>query len=168
MSKKKARIGFIGAGWWASSNHMPILSKRSDVELTAVCRLGEEKLHRVKGAFGFQYATQDYRSLLDDVELDGVIVASPHTLHYEHARAALERGVNVMCEKPMCTRADDARELVRLAQKQSLHLVVPYGWNYKHFVQEAKRRLDSGAVGTIEYLTSHMASPIRGLSLIHI
>ena len=68
-----------------------------------------------------------------------------------------------MCEKPMCTRADDARKLVRLAQENSLHLVVPYGWNYKYFVQEAKRRLDSGAVGQIEYVVSHMASPIRDL-----
>ena len=69
MNPKKARIGFIGAGWWACSNHMPVLAKRPDVELTAVCRLGEEKLNIVKEAFGFRYATQDYRRLLEDVEL---------------------------------------------------------------------------------------------------
>ena len=155
----KARIGFIGAGWWATSNHMPLLARRTDVELTAVCRLGEEELNRVKDAFGFRYATEDYRRLLEDVELDGVVVASPHTLHYQHARVALERGLHVMCEKPMCTRVKEAQELVRIARERGLHLLVPYGWHYKEFVQEAKRRLESGAVGTIQYVLSHMASP---------
>ena len=88
---------------------------------------------------------------------------SPHTLHYEHARLALERGLHVLCEKPMCTRGDHARELVRLARAKDRHLLVPYGWHYKPFVQQAKRWLDAGAVGTIQYVLCHMASPIRDL-----
>jgi predicted dehydrogenase len=163
MAERKARIGFIGAGWWATSNHMPIMAARKDVEMVAVCRLGKKELDRVKEAFDFEYATEDYGRLLDEVELDGVVVASPHTLHYEHARAALERGLHVMVEKPMCTRASEARELVRLAREKNLHLLVPYGWHYKAFVQEARRQLESGAVGRIEHVLSHMASPIREL-----
>ena len=163
MTTKKARIGFIGAGWWATANHMTELAKRPDVELTAVCRLGKAELDTVKDAFGFEYATEGYRRLLADVDLDGVVVASPHTLHYQHARAALEQGLHVMCEKPMCTRGSEARELVRIAEEKSLHLLVPYGYHYKELVQEAKRRLDSGAVGTIQYVLSHMASPIKVL-----
>lgn len=158
-----ARIGVIGAGWWATANHIPILKSRSDVELRAVCRLGPDELQQVKQQFGFSYATEDYRALLNEVELDGVIVASPHTLHYEHARAALERGLHVMCEKPMCTRAADARDLVRLAAERHRHLLVPYGWHYRPFVQEAKRRLDAGLLGRIESVVCHMASPIRSL-----
>ena len=161
MTTQKARIGFIGAGWWATANHMAELAKRPDVDLTAVCRLGKAELNKVKDAFGFEYATEDYRRLLTDVELDGVVVASPHTLHYQHARAALEQGLHVMCEKPMCTKGSEARELVRIAKEKGLHLLVPYGWNYKAPVQEAKARLDSGAVGTIQYVLSHMASPIK-------
>ncbi len=44
MADRKARVGFIGAGWWATSNHMPILAARDDVELVAVCRLGKLEL----------------------------------------------------------------------------------------------------------------------------
>jgi predicted dehydrogenase len=159
----KLRLGFIGAGWWATSNHMPLLAGRGDVELTAVCRLGRDELRRVQERFGFRYATEDYRALLRDCELDAVIVSSPHTLHYEHARAALGRGLHVLCEKPMATRADHARELVRLAREKHLHLLVPYGWHYKPFIQEAKRLMASPGVGRIEYVLCHMASPIRGL-----
>jgi predicted dehydrogenase len=159
----KARIGFIGAGWWATANHMPLLRDRKDVELTAVCRLGADELRRVQEHFGFRHAFEDYRQMLDSVELDGVFVVSPHTLHYEHARAALERGLHVTCEKPMCVTASHARELVRLAEERGLHLLVPYGWHYKPFILEAKRLLDSGLVGRVEYVLCHMASPIRKL-----
>ena len=150
----KARIGFIGTGWWATANHLPVLRKRADeagdVELSAVCRLGTDELREVQEAF-------------DEVELDGVVVSTPHTLHYEHARAALERGLHVMVEKPMCTKSADAKELVRLADEKGLHLVVPYGWHHKPYIQEAKRQLDAGVVGKIESVLCHMASPIRGL-----
>jgi predicted dehydrogenase len=159
----KARIGFIGAGWWATANHMPLLAERGDVELTAVCRLGRTELVQVQERFGFRHAYEDYQAMLEEVELDGVVVVSPHTLHYEHARAALERGLHVLCEKPMTTRAEHARELVRLADERGLHLMVAYGWHHKPLVREAKRLLDEGAVGPIEFVMCHMASPIRGL-----
>ncbi len=160
---RKAKIGFIGAGWWATANHMPALAARDDVELTAVCRLGADELQMVKERFGFEYATEDYRQLLEIDDLDGVVVASPHTLHFEHASAALERGLHVMCEKPLTTTAADARRLVELAAERGLQIVVPYGWHYKPYLQEAKRRLEDGAVGKIEFLMCHMASPVRGL-----
>lgn len=163
MPRDQARIGFIGAGWWATANHMPLLAQRPDVELAAVCRLGADELAQVRDRFGFRHAYEDYEAMLREVELDAVFVVSPHTLHFPHARAALERGLHVLCEKPMCVRAEEARELVRLAEQRGLHLLVPYGWHYKPFIQEAKRRLDAGAVGEIQYVLCHMASPIRRL-----
>src|SRR5262245_17836669 len=163
MTMRRARLGFIGAGWWATANHMPVLAKREDVELTAVCRLGKDELRQVRETFGFKFATEDAGELIGYAGLDAIVVSSPHTRHYEHARLALQRGLHVMCEKPMCTRGDQARELVRLAQAKNVHLLVPYGWHYRPFVQEAKRWMDSGAVGTVQYVLCHMASPIRDL-----
>ena len=162
-SDGKARIGFIGAGWWATSNHMPVLAARDDVELAGVCRLGRQELKQIQDRFGFPCATEDYRELLGQCELDGVVVASPHTLHFEHASAALDKGLHVMCEKPITTRGADARRLVETAGRNGLHLLVPYGWHYKSFVQRAKALLDEGAVGEIEFVLCHMASPIRPL-----
>jgi predicted dehydrogenase len=144
---------------------MPILAVRPDVQLAGVCRLGRAELEQVRHQFRFDFATENYRELLADCELDGVVVSSPHSLHYEHARAALEAGLHVMVEKPMCTRAFEARELVRIARERGLHLLVPYGWHYKPFVQEAKRRCDLGALGRVEFAMCHMASPIRRLLL---
>ena len=110
--RHKARIGVIGAGWWAVQNHLPVLARRSDVELVGVCRLGAAELEQVRSEFGIPYATEDYQELLRKcAPLDGVVVGSPHAVHYEHARAALESGAHVMVEKPLTTSATDARVL---------------------------------------------------------
>ncbi len=103
----KVRLGFIGAGWWATVNHMPLLAERDDVELAAVCSLGEDRLRQVQERFVFPFATEDYRELLT-LDLDGVVVASPHDRHYEHAHAALTHGRHVMCEKPMTLHPKEA------------------------------------------------------------
>jgi predicted dehydrogenase len=96
-------------------------------------------------------------------ELDGVVVTSPHHLHYEHARAALLSGRHVMVEKPMTLEADQAWDLVRLAKERNLHLIIPYGWHYKPFVRQAKQLMEEGVVGNIEYVLCHMASPTKEL-----
>jgi predicted dehydrogenase len=160
---RKARLGFLGAGWWATANHIPILAARDDVELAGVCRLGKTELQVVKERFHFPFATEDAAALVNLPDLDGVVVSSPHTLHYQHARLAVERGLHVLCEKPMCTRGEDARDLVDLAKRKGVHLLVPYGWHYKPFVQQAKLWLDAGGVGQVQYVLCHMASPIRDL-----
>lgn len=159
----KSKIGLIGAGWWATANHLPVLVERDDIELASVCRLGSDELQQVKDKFGFTVATEDYEELLDTPGLKGVVVASPHTLHYEHALAALKHGLHVLCEKPLTTKASEARELVEEAERQGVELMVPYGWHYGKFIQEAKKRMDEGAVGEIEFVMCHMASPIRAL-----
>jgi len=159
---KKVRIGFIGAGWWATTNHMPLLAKRDDVEFVGVCSLGRELLATVKEKFNFPLATEDLHELLEQ-DLDGVVVTTPHHLHHQHALAALERGCHVMVEKPMTLHAAEAWQLVDAANARNLHLLVPYGWHYKPFVQEAKQLLDAGAVGRIGHVLCHMASPTLSL-----
>jgi predicted dehydrogenase len=163
MAPRKVRLGFLGAGWWATANHMPVLAQRDDVEFVGVSRLGTRELARVKEAFGFRFATEDAQALVDYPDLDAVIVTSPHTLHYCHAKMALERGLHVLCEKPMCTSGSQACELVRLARQKNVHLLIPYGWHYKPFVQTAKRWLDEKCVGVIQFVMCHMASPLRDL-----
>ncbi len=160
---QRIKLGFIGAGWWATSNHIPILQNRQDVEFSAVCRKGTQELEKVAKHFGFEYSTENYLEMLEQCDLNGVIISSPHSLHYEHAKAALNRGMHVMCEKPMTLNAKEANELVDIANKQGLHLLVPYGWHYKNFVKEAKKKLSEKCVGEIYYVLVHMASPALDL-----
>ncbi len=102
---KKARIGVIGAGWWAAANHLPALKANPDCEVVAVNRLGAKELAEMQQAFDVPHGFEDYRAMLDEVPMDGVVIASPHVLHYEHASAALAKGCHVVVEKPLTTNA---------------------------------------------------------------
>lgn len=162
FGKHRARIGFIGAGWWATTNHMPILKTRPDVELVVVCGLDQKVLARCQHDFGFQYTTTDYLELLQ-YDLDAVVVATPHSMHMKHTLAALEAGCHVMVEKPLATRARDARAVVDLANRNKRHLLVPYGWHYRPLGQKAKALMAQIPIGKIEFVLCHMASPIKNL-----
>ena len=82
-------MGIIGAGHWAVENHIPVLKSFPDVEVVAVCRPGQEQVQRVQRSFDIPFGTEDYRELLALKNLDGVVVSSPHHLHYEHTAAAI-------------------------------------------------------------------------------
>ena len=92
------RLAVIGAGAWAVSSHLPNFAAH-DVEFVAVCRTGAEALENVRTSFGFRVASEDYRDVLAQ-QPDVVLVSSPAGLHYEHAKAALQAGAHVLCEKP--------------------------------------------------------------------
>ena len=156
-----ARIGVVGAGWWVTENHLPLLKDRTDVEFAGVCRRNPEELQRAKERFGFEFATADYQEMLEKVSLDGVIVGSPHNVHHEHTKAALEKGLHVLVEKPLAIKAGDARELVRLAGQKGCQILIPYGWNFRPYAREARRLMSEGAVGQVEHVVCQMASPRR-------
>ena len=160
---QKTRIGVLGAGWIASERHIPVLQSRSDVEIVGICRLGQEELRRTQQQFNIVYGTEDYRELLALEKLDGVVVSSPHDLHYEHARAALERDIHVLCEKPMTLRTSEAKQLTEETWRRNLHFLIPYGWNYTDYAATAKRLIDEGEVGRIEHVLCHMGSALRDL-----
>ena len=159
--KEKARIGVIGAGWWAVVNHIPVLQKNAGCEIVAVNRLGESELAEVQNAFGIDRGFEDYREMLDAVPMDGVVISSPHTLHFEHAKAAIEKGCHVLIEKPLTTSAADARALVALARERGREIVVAYGWNFMPWMEEARRLVPK--VGRIEHVVLQMANALEDL-----
>lgn len=159
----RTRIGVIGAGWWATESHIPVLQRLPDVEVTCICGLEREHLRKIQNKFGIRHATEDYKELLSRDDVDGVIVSSPHALHYQHAVAALERGFPVLCEKPMALKASEARNLAELVEAKGLPFLIPYGWNYSSLATQGRRAIEDGAVGDIEHVLCHMGSPLRDL-----
>ncbi len=159
----KVRVGVIGAGSWAVSNHIPVLHARDDVELVAAVRKGEDALAELKSRFGFTHTSEDYRDVLD-LELDAVVVASPAAFHHEQVKAFLEAGAHVLSEKPFTVSAGDAWDLVDTADRVGKHLLLSFGWNYRPIGVEAKRLMEEeGGVGQVEHVMVAMASGTREL-----
>jgi len=154
------RASVIGAGWYAAQSHIPVLAGRQDVVLDGVSRLGAEPLARVQEHFGFAFASEDYKEVLARCP-DVVVVASPHYLHYRHAREALEAGAHVLCEKPMTLDPAEAWDLVERAAARGLHLLVANGYHYLPGVDELKRRIAAGAIGHIEQVMCSFISATR-------
>jgi predicted dehydrogenase len=156
-------IGIIGAGWWASESHIPVLQSLTGVEVTCICGLEPEQLRKVQQRFGIAHATDDYRELLSRKDVEGVIVSSPHSLHYLHAKAALEKGLPVMCEKPMALKASEAGHLAELVEAKGVPFLIPYGWNYSKLAELGRKAMEEGAVGQVEHVLCHMGSQLRDL-----
>ena len=160
--RRRVRVGFIGAGWWATTNHMPMLYARRDVVLASACGLDLDILNRVQSDFGFEHTTSDYRELLEQ-NLDAVIVASPHPLHADHTLAALDAGYHVMIEKPIATTIEQARELHSKTQETGRIVTISYGWHHRPLFVKAKRLIDRGLMGEIEHVVCHMGAPGKNL-----
>ena len=160
---RKARIAVLGAGWWGAQVYIPSLLADPTVDLVAVNRRDPAALKEITDRFGIAKGYTDYGQLLAVEKPDGVVIASPHTVHHEHTMAALAAGAHVLVDKPMATNAADAREMVSNAAKTGLQIIVPYGWNFKDFTRKAADLMRAGEIGTVRHITCQMASPTEDL-----
>jgi predicted dehydrogenase len=143
-------VGVIGAGWFASRRHLPDLQANPDARIAVLCRRSEPELRKLADHFGIERVYTDYRALLQQEDLDAVLVASPHGLHHEHVRAALERGLHVLVEKPLAVTTQQATELVQLARERGLLLSTAVNPPYWPHCCYLRSRIASGDLGEIE------------------
>lgn len=160
---KKVRIGIIGAGWWATFAHIPAVKSHPGAALVAVQSRDRAKAERIAHDFGVERACTSVEEILAIPDLDAVIVSSTPNVHYVQAKAALERGLHVLLEKPMTFRAGEARELVELAARQRRQLLVSYPWHFTVHGREARRLIQSGALGEIKMISVLMTNPVDKL-----
>ena len=159
----KAKIGVIGAGWWATEFHIPHLKERDDVELISVCKLEKDELNFVKEKYGFKYASTDFIEALDFEKLDGVVIASPHFAHFENTKAALERGYHVAVEKPMTTNTKDAQIIHDLVKEKKVELLTPNGFNWNPLMAKAEDHIKNGVIGEIKHIDASFSSSLVDL-----
>lgn len=152
---KKIRIGFIGSGGIAHY-HASHLRELENVHITAIADPNPEsrrtfiQTHEVE-ALEFD----DFEEMLTRSGVEGVIICSPHTLHYKHAKAALLKGCHVLLEKPMVCSVDEAEELIDLSKERECVLQISY---QRHFQPEFLHMKKLIAEKQIGKLTSVNAS----------
>jgi len=156
----KARVGLIGAGWWATMVHAPSLLANERAELVGIADADSDRLARASAAFGVK-GYNGHRELLDAAELDAVVIAVQHAYHFQTARDALDAGVSVMLEKPMTLNAADAWTLVHLARERGVHLQLGYTYHFTSHAQRAKQVLDGGELGELQLVSGLFASMVE-------
>jgi len=160
---KPARIGIIGAGWWAAVNHIPSLMAIDGAELVAICSPDASAISKIQSEFGAIDAFDDHEDMLNSVDLDGVIVSSPHQFHYQHAVAALEAGCHVLVEKPFTTDVSEAKNLLLLGEEKDLTVSLSHGWNYMPIARDALELIRKGHIGEVQHVALQLASPTSDL-----
>lgn len=119
---EEIRLGTIGSGVIVHSVLGNVL-KTPGIRLTAVYSRSREKGDALAAEFGAEKVYTDMDAFLADGDTNFVYIATPNLLHYPQAKKALLAGKNVILEKPFCTTADHARELVALAREKGLFLI---------------------------------------------
>lgn len=164
---KTVKIGIIGAGWWATTAHIPAVKSHCQAELVAVQNRDAGTAKKMARDFGAKYSCTRLEEILS-LKLDAIIIASTPNVHHAQAKAALERGLHVLIEKPMTFTADEARELVEIAAQKKVQLLISCPWHFTPHSMEARRLIQCGVLGQIKLISILMTNPIdkllRGLN----
>ncbi|HUV90034.1 MAG TPA: Gfo/Idh/MocA family oxidoreductase [Anaerolineae bacterium] len=161
MIKKDIGIGVIGIGMGAN---VLLINGDPDsrLEVRGLCALPEHAVKRFAEQQGNPFWSTDYRELIARDDIQVIAVYSPDHLHAEHASAALKAGKHVICTKPMCTKNQDAAELVRLVDQTGLKFLVGQTMRFNPEFSGAKRMLDDGDLGEIIFAEAHYVHDARG------
>ncbi|MDI9867403.1 Gfo/Idh/MocA family oxidoreductase [Flectobacillus sp. DC10W] len=152
------KAGIIGLGKMGIS-HAGIVGAHPDVDLIAICDTSSLILDTFK-KYSKTKPYNDYKKMLDEESLDFVVIATPTKLHYPMVKYALEKGVNVFCEKPFSLHSKEGEELVKIATDKRLVNQVGY---HNHFIgtfRELKRLISLGIIGEIVNFSGEAYGPV--------
>lgn len=147
---KKFKVGVIGVGFIGPA-HMEGI-RRIGFDVVAIAEATQESAEQAAERLLVPKAYGDWKDLIADPEIDVVHIASPNFLHYEHAKAALEAGKHVVCEKPLAMTSEESGELVRIAKDKQLVNAVNFNIRFYPLVHEAKARIENGELGAKLYI----------------
>ena len=142
------KTGIIGLGFIGPA-HMEALLRTGLSQIVAVADTNEQLARSCAAKFNVPEVYSDYRQLLLNPEINVVHICTPNYLHYEIAKAALEAGKHVVCEKPLAICSKQAEELMRLAEEKGLTGVTSFNLRYYPLVQQAREMVQTGKLGRL-------------------
>lgn len=143
----KYRVGIVGCGNIFPMHAIPVNALEC-AELVAVCDIKEDRAKEKAEEFNCKYYF-DYKEMIDNENLDVIHICLPHYLHPEVAIYAANKGINVLTEKPMSIKLEDAETMVKTAKENNVNLGVIFQNRYNPGSQLIKKTLESGELGKI-------------------
>lgn len=146
-------VGVIGYGYWGPNIvrnfHRP---DRSNVSM--VCDKSADMLRRVTQTYPSIPTTTNVDDILTSTKIDVVAVVTPVWTHYELAKRALQNGKHVFVEKPFTANSEQALELIELAERKGLKIMVDHTFLFTGAVRKIKQLVDEGVLGDLYYYDS--------------
>jgi predicted dehydrogenase len=147
------RMGVIGYGYWGP-NIVRNLRSIDNAELVAVCDKNPAALRRAARGYPGVHLTTDFVEVLRSPETDAIAVITPVWTHYELAKLALENGKHVFVEKPFTSSSAQAEELIELAARKNLQIMVDHTFLFTGAVKKIRQLVDDGTLGSLYYFDS--------------
>jgi predicted dehydrogenase len=147
------RFGVIGYGYWGP-NIVRNLRSVEATQLVAICDKNEKALRRAKQAYPDLRVTTDYSEILTAPDIDAVAVITPVWTHFELAQAALRNGKHVFVEKPFTTTSRQAEQLIELAARKNLQIMVDHTFLFTGAVRKIRQLIDDNTLGKLYYYDS--------------
>jgi predicted dehydrogenase len=145
---KRLRTAVIGTGF-VGRVHVEAIRRLGFVDIAAIVDVNLAQAERYAQEFGADKAVADYREVLADPTIDAVDICTPNTFHAPFAKAAMEAGKHVICEKPLATSAAAAAELVSIASAKKLRNCTCHNLRMYPQVQNMRRMVEAGDLGDI-------------------
>lgn len=147
------RVGVIGYGYWGP-NIVRNLQAIDGFHVTTICDRSPESLQRARKAYPSTHTTVDSSEVLRSPQIDLVAVITPVWTHYALAKEALENGKHVFVEKPFTATSQQAEELIELADRKGLKIMVDHTFLFTGAVKKIRELVDNGALGDLYYYDS--------------
>jgi predicted dehydrogenase len=148
--KEKKTVGVIGCGYWGP-NLLRNFAENETAELSWICDLDPSRLEVMSRRYPAARTTTDYQTILADREVDAVAIATPVGTHFNFAREAIDAGKHVLVEKPLTASVAEAEQLIELAERNKLILMVDHTFVYTGAVRKIKEIVQSGELGDLLY-----------------
>jgi len=148
---KPIKVGVVGCGYWGP-NLIRNFRSLSDCKLMAMCDVSENRLAHLKSLYPEVEGEMDYNHMLDGIGLDAVVIATSVKSHFPMAKASLLSGKHTFIEKPMAASSQECEELIDLAKRKGLVLMVGHTFLYSPAVRKIKEIVQCGDIGEIRYI----------------
>jgi predicted dehydrogenase len=153
MKKNNVNIGVIGCGYWGP-NLIRNFRLTPGARVKTICDKDEGRLNSLKSLYPEVHIKTEMDNVFNDRDINAVVIATPVRFHFKMAKAALEAGKHAFIEKPMAASSQECEELIAIAQKNGLTLMIGHTFLYSSSVRKIKTIVDSGDIGQIQYISS--------------
>jgi predicted dehydrogenase len=151
FASRPVRVGLIGTSWWSGFALAPALAAHPRAELAAVCGRNAERTRDFAKEFGIGAVFHDVNELIATPGLDAVVVALPDDLHHRATIAAIDRGLHVLCEKPLASTEAQAREMRDRAVAAGVVHMVMFTYRWMPYYRYVFDLLRDGFIGTCHH-----------------